>query len=585
MESRYLHTVVIDGNSHRVLMADSEAYYYMEEDLFLPIENHVLKEDRDAFLKRLKDGTPDWFESRLVIKGEVVPFFFQIDVVKTGLNITLHMIKAEELMENLSMASHELETYRGIAALNDDLIFEYDPVKDEVMLISTAGCEFLRGPYTLEEFKEILKKRVDKEDTALREYFAKLQSGMGRFSARVRSNLLNDDPDIQTTVLRGAEVFHNAGTETIVGTIHTSKNKSSDSGTLQYDSLTGLLAKAEITRIAMERINVNKDEGTVVGILDVDFFKDVNDTYGHQMGDVVIRRIAGFIQSEVGFKGEVGRIGGDEFMVVLNDIDNEEQLRVILKNVKNLVRSAFPNFMTKNGRPISLSIGTARYPTDADNYDDIFRLADYCLYVAKAKGRNRYVMYNPRLHESLDIIRNRGEVQDGQVSERGLVTPGEVLVDIFQSAIHGVKQDLRRLCRPMEECFHVDLLTVLAMKPGSTPKNVYLNCKKKLPVEDAKEIMERNVLDSFELLGNCGDTIVVNQIKTLPKIREDAARLLNDGNISSFVMHRRRCANGGQLFLALAMIGETVLWNEQHTKYYETFLYILERCGYADGSC
>lgn len=84
----------------------------------------------------------------------------------------------------------------------------------------------------------------------------------------------------------------------------------------EVDSLTGLITKADITQIAIDLINVQKVKGITLAIVDIDYFKKVNDTYGHMCGDKVLLKVAGIMEKEVGERGIVGRIGGDEFLII-----------------------------------------------------------------------------------------------------------------------------------------------------------------------------------------------------------------------------------------------------------------------------
>lgn len=162
------------------------------------------------------------------------------------------------------------------------------------------------------------------------------------------------------------------------------------------DEATGLLTKKAITDYAKAKCASNADKVICLGILDVDNFKHVNDTRGHSFGDKVLLAVSEVIKDALGNYGKAGRIGGDEILLVIELYNGKEELRPILRNIREKVEKLF---VDDEGYPlITVSIGAADYPTYVDNYTDLFNLADRMLYRAKNRGKNRYVMYTPEIH-------------------------------------------------------------------------------------------------------------------------------------------------------------------------------------------
>ncbi len=168
---------------------------------------------------------------------------------------------------------------------------------------------------------------------------------------------------------------------------------------------TGLLDKKAIIDYAKEICN-DSSKVMNLSILDIDNFKYINDNEGHSYGDEVLKEVGDVLRKYIGDSGKAGRIGGDEMMLVIEGPEDNSALRAYLKpireNIENICRD-------KDGYPkITVSVGSARFPTDVDNYDDLFNLADRMLYRAKTKGKNRYVMYNPDIH---------GKIVNGKLAE------------------------------------------------------------------------------------------------------------------------------------------------------------------------
>ncbi len=175
--------------------------------------------------------------------------------------------------------------------------------------------------------------------------------------------------------------------------IQSMKSGSADS---YYDKMTGLYNKNTITEYAMELMQSKEHKPFYFFLMDVDNFKAVNDTFGHMKGDEIITEVAHIAKDVVGDDGVVGRIGGDEFMLVLENVSTEQDMRQIMMTIRKTVEEKYQD-MGENVCA-TVSMGGALFPTDAMDYESMFTLADKMLYIAKTKGRNRYVFYAPLIH-------------------------------------------------------------------------------------------------------------------------------------------------------------------------------------------
>jgi diguanylate cyclase (GGDEF)-like protein len=127
-------------------------------------------------------------------------------------------------------------------------------------------------------------------------------------------------------------------------------------------------------------------------LLDVDFFKSVNDHYNHQFGDFVLRRLAGVLLEISGKNALLARYGGDEFAILLVNTDYKSAL-VVARRINRQVREQTfkdEGFVKK----ITISIGVSSFPADiASSADQLIKLADEALYRAKGLGRDRVFCY------------------------------------------------------------------------------------------------------------------------------------------------------------------------------------------------
>ncbi|MGB0467673.1 MAG: EAL domain-containing protein [Pontibacterium sp.] len=127
--------------------------------------------------------------------------------------------------------------------------------------------------------------------------------------------------------------------------------------------------------------------------IDLDRFKSVNDTFGHQVGDELIRATARRINAELRKEDCLARLGGDEFAVVLEDLPSNEQAEEVARRILEKIEAGFN--LADSNIYASASIGISLYPHDADNPTSLLQHADTAMYRAKEEGRSRYAFYRP----------------------------------------------------------------------------------------------------------------------------------------------------------------------------------------------
>jgi diguanylate cyclase (GGDEF)-like protein len=156
-------------------------------------------------------------------------------------------------------------------------------------------------------------------------------------------------------------------------------------------------------------------------MIDMDNFKSVNDTLGHSVGDKVIIRFAEILSSIIGSCGAVGRYGGDEFMAVITECNDEHGIRTFFRSIRTTVQTEF-NRINGSNVSITCSIGSARYPLDGKDFYDVFELADTCVYIAKEYGKNRYIFYCDKVKEVLENDKMLMEDRNSRASKHDDVT-------------------------------------------------------------------------------------------------------------------------------------------------------------------
>ena len=162
-----------------------------------------------------------------------------------------------------------------------------------------------------------------------------------------------------------------------------------------HDAMTGLPNRRlfmEIIRYGLEEARRNRKKMGLL-FLDLDRFKGVNDTFGHEAGDDLLKTVAERLRFAVRRVDAVARIGGDEFSILLTDILCPEDAIEIVRKILVALRDK----CVIGGREfhITTSIGISIYPDDSDDIDTLFRYADIALYRAKDQGRNTFAFYDP----------------------------------------------------------------------------------------------------------------------------------------------------------------------------------------------
>ena len=157
------------------------------------------------------------------------------------------------------------------------------------------------------------------------------------------------------------------------------------------DELTGLKNKAALTdRINKFFIKGHNGKGLLF-VLDVDYFKSINDTYGHDIGDIVLKELGQYLKQKFVNKEIVGRFGGDEFIIFLKNTDDialaDKLANEIINETKELIK--LPTDEVK----FSISIGIAAYQGKENNYSELFKKADIALYKTKANRKIHYSIY------------------------------------------------------------------------------------------------------------------------------------------------------------------------------------------------
>lgn len=162
------------------------------------------------------------------------------------------------------------------------------------------------------------------------------------------------------------------------------------------DGLTGLFNKRALIEVAAQKIKSSKRFKKPLSVLvcDIDHFKKVNDTYGHDVGDVVIRGFGDVLRRVKRDTDAVGRFGGEEFVVVCEETDSEGAALLAERIRSEIEASAFHT--TQGSLKVTCSVGVATFPSAGQDWETLFKATDEALYASKRNGRNRVTVWPPR---------------------------------------------------------------------------------------------------------------------------------------------------------------------------------------------
>lgn len=166
-----------------------------------------------------------------------------------------------------------------------------------------------------------------------------------------------------------------------------------------HDMLTGLpnrVLLAERVRTAVDNCH-KKDQNSALLLLDLDRFKVINDTRGHHSGDTLLREVAERLTTIIGPDDFAARIGGDEFAIILDNIDNSDTVNVRCNHILKAINE--PYSISGVDQVIGASIGVSLIPEDGDEYEELLRMADLAMYDAKANGRNCHRFFSESMNE------------------------------------------------------------------------------------------------------------------------------------------------------------------------------------------
>ena len=290
----------------------------------------------------------------------------------------------------LSELERERERYSIVTELTDDVIFEHDFATDTITFSKECRNLFLQRPQCIDQYSGSIFDScfIHPDDLGMLKALtmqSRTQAGVWHGTVR----LLVNQTDYHWYSLSFRTVGDDKGRPVRcigrVGDIHAQKMEELRLLTeAQTDLLTGLYNKMTTTRLVKERLAITGQHAMI--FVDIDDFKNQNDTHGHAYGDEVICAVASTLRRTFRNSDIIGRMGGDEFMVF---VVNYTSLNVICERCRKL-----SPLVMSDGQLISLSMGMSLFPQHGTTYDELFAHADAALYDVKESGKGRFALFS-----------------------------------------------------------------------------------------------------------------------------------------------------------------------------------------------
>lgn len=307
-------------------------------------------------------------------------------------------IKIRNQESILRGAKIEEEKYRILAEISNDILFEYDIFAD-IMTYADKFSENFGRKAKIERFAELKEEMnyIYKDDIPAFQNFCKLLGGEKQ-KLEVEYRTKGKDGEYVWCYVCGQTIYDYTNNPIkIVGKLSNIDLQKREVEKLQFkaemDAMTHIYNKvATRERVNQFIKNSRKQDKHALLIVDMDNFKQINDTFGHLKGDEVLKEGVAHLKNMFREDDIVGRIGGDEFVVFMSNVTSKED---IVNKARNIGR-AFSRTHTENGKTVSVSasIGISIYPMDGDDYEELLDKSDKALYEVKKNGKNGFCFYH-----------------------------------------------------------------------------------------------------------------------------------------------------------------------------------------------
>ena len=467
----------------------------------------------------------------------------------------IFMWDVPDLEDDYSYIRNNMWKYRTMISLTSRIFYDYDLDTQMISCYRYAAKKSIRVFYdSFEEFTRCLYRygeESERNKTAMDQLIDQLKSGASSVDITVRSGIFHNSHEVETLEFRASydDMYGHHMMYGLVNVLSESKEE------LPYyltraglDSVTGLLSKRSLIEYSEDifRNPANCNRPHYMVLLDIDDFKSINDNYGHIVGDQVILLLSRVLSDVVREDGIVGRYGGDEFYILTNRISEEEDLRILLRSIRGSLEARAREEL--NIEKLTLSMGVSRYPDNGRSFNDLLQLSDKSLYIAKEKGKNRYIIYRPDMHEKINVGADRRGISSYDEQAKAINT---VVRDLFVSGRSAIETAIPTLVKG----FDLDNLDIYC---GDELKKAYSGGKYGSNLEASIFTGNKKHMDEFDKNG----LYVLNNYNNIRKSNEEMFEYLSDKRCMSLIQLALPTPEEPKYFASFTMQNRIHKWSE-----------------------
>ena len=550
----YCYEVRINTTDYNYVTANGLFYDFRGEKLLYSTFDSLLS---DASLKKLAEQISSKSYGKIFIMDVLsrdnvqCPMVCYLEPTDTENHVNIFMIEAEKMSDRYLALGEKQQVSNALLSQFDSVYFTYNRSDSSIVFYRyIEGREHVLLDSDIDGWNRKAAQALSEEsEDELAMFDSYLKNGIRTFTGAFFNKSGEKNIHYVGTAIYDEDIHVKT-----VGNIGSTKIKPTNSQ-VRRDQLTGLILKEDITTYCKKLI-ANNEKKVALAIIDLDNFKNVNDHFGHAMGDTVLKKCAAILDGEAGDYGKAGRIGGDEFLVVFDNFTVIEEIKNILRGIKNNVYQAYKE--ERDGFYVSTSIGCAIFPDDVDNYDTLFELADHLLYRAKHKGKNRYIIYEKDKHGSVeDVLREDDEEKLGVAGKRGL-TKSEAVCRIIDFDISGQEYALESILHDIMEYFRIERIVVY----NKTDRKIELQRGITLSSdEESRSVIDYLYDSDLEQFYN-DNIMVINNIKMFQTKKCDQIyKSMMEQSIFSLMQHVITGKSGKVYVISYEMITKTIAWS------------------------
>lgn len=557
----HVGTMKFDKHSYDFELSDTSTYALLTNRFYVQLDDILLgnsKEVLDKYVEEKKFGETFMLTFSDVENNPIEMVCRMLPTDKPDV-IEMDFCPLDSMFTMLENTRQELKEGLTISRQFGNTLFAYDARTGKITVGNDdklpMGDEH---PMDLDLFEADMRSKISETSyEELSNFLLSLRTGKRSFSASLTNHA--DGKKLNLTavaVYDGCEHIRTVGR--IGGSSMPQKQLS------MYDQLKGVYMKGNIADYARRRIE-EQHLRTGIAIIDLDNFKLVNDNYGHQKGDEVLRRAANIIAKCCKGIARVGTIGGDEFMVVYEDFDDIFDIRFTFMGMTSTMVNEFAD-MRKDGVIISMSTGCSVYPDDYDgNFDEMFKLADTFLYRAKDKGKDRYIVYNREKHGPVENLLKNG-------FEKINLDKSDYVCKLTDALICGTLPDIEIIIEDVLKSFGVERV----MLYNKTDRFV----KAHKGVDISFDIIRKTIRYLYDegLTKEYTDGFMrINNIDHFATRAPEVHRKLVDQGVQSLQHFVVNGKSGKEYILSVEMLSSKCTWNKEDLQYYRIIVKVLEQ--------